>query len=274
MCICRSTSISRREARRVADLPVAAIVVPACDKPCIHLLELVGHARPAESGTELPGLLGIALSQSRLGDQSPEVTGHRLRVARLELEPELALAEQFLVGREARGDGDDAAGERAHERARNRSDPLGREHEDVRPGQRIGLGHPLAVDELDPLAKSPAERRRHGQRPRRPDGRAPGRILGERAEHPQEQAQRTALLAGAEQQLYGIVRGVLPADLGAREDHPVVAGEVALKQIPGRAVARGAGIEAPEQEARQRARELGRQDPIGRRVEAPDVEAA
>ena len=64
------------------------------------------------------------------------------------------------------------------------------------------------------------------------------------------------------------------ADVGAGQDHPVVGREEPLHQVAGRVVAGGAGVQAAEEQPRQRARQLCRQHPLGRRVEAADVQRA
>ena len=105
MCMCRSTSISRREASAGADAGRCRRVVPARDEPGV---DLPRARRPRATSENLArswsAWAAAALAQRRARRSAGEVAGERLHVAGLELEPALALAEQLLVGRQPRGD--------------------------------------------------------------------------------------------------------------------------------------------------------------------------
>src|SRR5581483_1067841 len=58
----------------------------------------------------------------------------------------------------------------------------------------------------------------------------------------------------------------------ARDDHAIGGRKVALQEFRRRVVTRDANVEAREQQPRQRAGQLGREDPLGGRVKATHVE--
>ena len=119
---------------------------------------------------------------------------------------------------------------------------------------------------------------RHGGRRGRvaqPDRRAPVELGREAAQRAQEQPQGTPLLLGGEDDLRRPLVGLRAVEqVGAGPDHPVVAGEVALDQVARRGEARRAAVEATEQQLDDLARHLGRDEPLGGRVERADVERA
>ena len=238
MCMCRSTSISGGRASRVRDRRRCARVSwRRATSLVVDRLELVGDARPAERGAQLPAPApqprraapGSSISRVRCAASVCASPGSNSS-------PCSPSAEQLLVGRQPRGDRHDAAGERAHEHARRRPHPLGGEHDARRRRPAPRPRRASADRRTDPLAQRPAERRRRRERPRRPHRRAPvERRRGSAPQRAQEHAQRGALLLGDHQQLR---RARAPScaggcGVGARRDHPVVAREEALHQLAG-----------------------------------------
>ena len=198
-------------------------------------------------------------------------------VARLEQRAELAVAQQLLVLREPRDHGHRAAGHRAqHElrrRARCRPRPprrswraRGAAPRSRRPGRR---GHALA----------------HAARQRRRRASTPGsrsqmvarqsRSVGRRRSA-RRNSRRAPRSSSSENTISGGPSAVVAArlEVRARADHRVVAREVALDQVAGGREARGAAVEAPEEELHHLARHLGRHEALGGRVERADVQRA
>ena len=142
-------------------------------------LELVGHGAPRRAG---------APRARRRSRRSPSATsraelrGERLDVAGLEQQPGLAVGQQLLVDRQARGDRHGAGGlAREHQPRRGRG-AVGGGDEHVGAGQRLLARR---VDEAHALAQVGAQRRR-GRRPAlgvhdRVPRRAPGRAGAARA---------------------------------------------------------------------------------------------
>ena len=202
MCMCRSTSINGRAASRRADRAGAADVVPAGGQAGVDLLELVGHARPAELRAQGRRALAEPSPQLRVGDQAVEVGGERLGIAGLEhrarTRPRRA-APRRRGSREATGTTPPAsartsvpgAGLIPSEASTSTSAPASASASDTR----------SALDELDALASARLNVAGAAQRPRRPDRRPPRCVGWERAQRAQEDPERAALLAGDEQQL-------------------------------------------------------------------------
>ncbi len=110
--------------------------------------------------------------------------------------------------------------------------------------------------------------------------RARGRSSGSLAQRAQEGADGRALLVGDEHQL-GAARVVVGEALvlaarrvGAGQDHAVVGREPAAELLARRLVGGDAGVEAAEEQLDDAARDLRREDALGRRVERADVERA
>ena len=234
--------------QRGAQAVVGPGVVAAGDEARVDLLELAGHTRPGKGVVQLANLRAAALAQLGFGDQTRQLGGKRLHLARLEGEAVTPLGEQFHVDAQPGGDGHDTGGQRRHERARLGAHALRGEHEHVGVGQRLHLADPLAVDELDALAQPGTERAGHRERARGPNGGRPGRLPGQPAQRAQEQPQRSPLLARVEEQAHGAVPLDARLAVGSGCDHPVLAREEALEQVAGRPVARRARVQAAEQQ--------------------------
>ena len=156
--------------------------------------------------------------------------------------------------------------------------PVGRGHDDLRAGQVLGLRAVAGPGELarGRAAAAAADRRaRWPGRAARSSPASPGR--SDRRRSARRNSRSAPRSSSAENTISGgplaVVCGPVQ-EVGARADQAVVAGEVALHQLAGHGEARGAPVEAPEQQLHHPARDLGREQPLGGAVEAPDVQRA
>ena len=255
---------------------LAVRVVPARGDALVELLELVGHARPADVVVGVLDRLGVARQQLRVTQQPLDLGGEREGVTRLEERAELALAQQLLVLREPGDHGHRAAGHRAQHELRGGRRSGGGRHGDRRAGEVLRLGAVAGAGQGHALAHAARERRRRrGGRLAQPDRGAPVEVGREAPERAQEQPQGAALLLVREHDL-GRTVGLRAArlEVRARADHGVVAGEVALDQVARGREARRAAVEAAEEELHHLARHLRRDEALGGRVEGADVQRA
>ena len=166
----------------------------------------------------------------------------------------------------------------AHERAGRRPDPLGGEHDDVGPRRA-----PAPREHRSASTNSTRSRSRRLERRRQRPAAAATRPSRASRASAGARAARAGRSAAPPRSSLGATRAARTgsrrasccrADVGAGQDHPVVAREVALQQVARRAVAGDARVEPAEQQPRQRPRQLRREQPLGRRVEAADVQRA
>ena len=215
--------------------------------------------------------------QLRIGDQPLELGGERHRVARLEQQAELALAQRLLVLGQARGHRHGARrrarAARAAARARRRprrprrsSRAPGAAPRSRRPGRRAARAR---------AAGATARRRGRRRGSRSQIVARQSRSVGSRrsARRNSRSAPRSS---SAENTISGgpVVRAGAVQQVGARPDHAVVAREVALDQVARGGEAGGAPVEPAEQQLDDLARHLRRDEALGGRVEGADVERA
>ena len=254
--------VARAEPLAHRRLPVA--VVAAGGDPVVELLELVGHARPFEVGVRGRDPVRVALHELRVAEQPLELRGERERVARLEQQPELAVAQQLLVLGQPRHHRHRAARHRRAARAAApaRCPPT----PPPRSSRARGAGPPSRRPARPACTRSRSRReqrgRRAGRRVAQPDRGAPVEVAsagaaargGRAAARRAPPRPRTRSRAGPPASAGALV------EVGAGTDQPVVAGEVALHQVAGGGEARGAAVEAAEQELHDPARHLGRDE--------------
>ncbi len=217
------------------------------------------------------------LTQLRLGHEALELRGERLRVAGLEQQPEIALAEHLLVDRETRGERDGAGGDPLLKQHRGRGDARGRRAQDVRTGEQ----------RLERLAPWPRQAHAVTQRPGQPRGRvggagrpdrgAPGQLQRHATQTAQEEAQGRALLLGDEHDVHAVAfarPGPEAIEIDAGGHHVVLAGEEARDQAPGDLERGEARVEAPEEELDEPSCDLRGEHALRGRVKAADVQRA
>ena len=191
--------------------------------------------------------------------------------------PELAVAQRLLVLRQARDDRHRAAGEGAQHQLRRGRCARGGRDRDPRSREVLGLRAVRRPGERDAVAQPARQRHRRGAgRVAQPDRRVPVEVGRQPPQRAQEQPQRAALLFGREHDLRRLTRLRRRArdEIGAGLDDAVVAGEVALDEVARGAEAGRAAVEAPEQQRDDPARDLRREEALGGRVEAADVQRA
>ena len=258
-----------------ADGAVARPVAASGDL-AVERIELVRDARPLELWVDGLDPVAEIRQQVAMLDQPGELGGQRVRVARLEQQPAVAVGERLLVLWKTRRHGDRAAGHRAERQLRRRRHPGRRRHHDVGARQVLHLRALPRAGEAHAVADGPGQRRRGlGPRLAGPDGRLPGQVRRQPAQGAQEEAHRGALLLGHVEDLDELGLGLARwarHELRAGLDHAVVAREVASHEVAGGGEAGGAAVEAAEQERDQAARDLGREDSLRGRVERPDVQ--
>ena len=179
-----------------------------------------------------------------------QVGGQRLRVAGLEHEPALALGQQLLVDRQPRGDRHDAGAERAHAASpASAGCPRRRAPATSAAGEQPAASSSPGVDERDALAQQPRSSVAGGA-----SGRGDQTVACQaRSGGSSRSARRKVRSAARSSRRRSCTSS--DASVGSRgprraggsapgRDHPVVAGEVALQQVAGGAVAGGPGVEA------------------------------
>jgi hypothetical protein len=146
----------------------------------VDLLDLVGHALPREIGP------GGHTCGARVARQALELPGQHVDVARLEQQP--VVAQHFLVGGQAGGDGDGARAERAHEESRRRR--LAERSGD----HRVGVRQHLALRRLgggadrQPVAEAAAQGARGGRSGGREDRGRPLELVRKPSQRAQEKS--------------------------------------------------------------------------------------
>jgi hypothetical protein len=222
--------------------------VPARRNLVEQRLELLGHPRPLDVGVRGVDALPEVHDQLRLGDQPLELRGHRDRVARLEQQTQLALAQRLLVLRQAGDDRDGAARQGAQHQLRRRRGPGRRGDRDRRAGQVLGLRAVGRAGQAHALAQ-PARQgyRRRRCRVAQPDRGPPVEVGRQPPQRAQEQPHRAPLLLGGEDDLgRALVRLGTLQQVRSRQDDAVLAREVALDQVARGGEAGGAPVEPPE----------------------------
>ena len=242
----------------------------------VHGLELLGEAVEAQAVAHALARSGQRGAQRRVADEARELGGEHVDVARLEEQAALALADELLVDRQPRRDGDDPGADRGEQDMRCRGSAVGGRDDDVRGAQH--------AREPGAAAAQDAHARPHVRAQRR-DGR--GAAVGQERDPPrqrrvqaaqraQREAQRTALLLVGHDDVHALVLGVgARPDLDAGAHDAVLGGEGLREELRRGLVAGQAGVEAAEDELDDAARELRGDDPLGRRdVERADVQRA
>ena len=126
---------------------------------------------------------------------------------------------------------------------------------------------------VDAVAQPRRPQRARPRPGRGEDGRAPFEVVGQPAQRAHEQPQRVPVLVVDERDVHGPVAVALARrELGARPDHLVARRERALHQLARGVERRGPRVEPPEEALDEAARDLRRDDPLGRRVEGADVQ--
>ena len=264
-----------REARRLRTAELPSGSWRRAHDPPVDLLQPIRCLRPARRGAWTAP--GKSPAQLAVLDQARELAAKRDRVTRREQQPELAVLEQLLVDPEMRGDGDRSGGQRRPHDSGCDARPARGGADDIGMGdERLGLAvggtddpHPVAEPLSDP-------RQRLGQSVR-PHDRLPSRLGGESAQGAIKQPQRAALLAlavGDPHRPAVLTRrsSRCVRQIRAGTNELIGSGEVALDQLRGLAAAHGARVQTPEEDLDERPRDLGREQPLGRLVEAADVE--
>ena len=234
----------------------------------VDRLEPVGDVAPSQLFAQGRGGLAQPVAQRRVLDQAPQLPAHSVGVVGgVEQQPALALREHLLVDRQRRCQRHGARAERAQQRRRRRPRAVGAGDGHLCAGERIA-----ALDEADVLAQAGAQRRRARRPASAADDHLELRIVVEPAQRAQEQPQRAAFLVVGEPDPQQPVRRRLCGDVGARPDDLVVGRERAREQIARRLEAREPCVEPPEDELHELASDLRRDQPLGGRMERPDVE--
>ena len=238
MCMCRSTSISGREASCARSRAVAAPVVAARGQPAVDVLELVGDPRPGERRAQLLGARpqrvarssGSAISRVRCAASVCASPGSNSS-------PYSPVGQQLLVGPA----GARRPAPRPAASARTSVPGVGRSPSEASTTTSAPASTSASVSLAPSTNRDPLAQRRGRASPARraaamtTPSRASRARAGQRAQRAQERPQRRALLVGDHHELDRLAaRPAASARLGAGQDHPVVAGEEALHQLAGR----------------------------------------
>ena len=232
------------------------------------------RALQASSGAVAATASREPAAQVVVGQQPRQLGGQRLDVAGLEQQPELAVAQHLLVGRQPRGDRHGAGAERAHEQRRERAPGRPRRRRRCR-------RRPAPAPRSPPRAVTTSTRSRRRLRSalvRAPTGvktvARQGTSSGSR-----RSARRNSRSAWRSSWSMNASRSSSPAAARSGVSAParsdlVGRREGALHQLARGVERRGARVEPAEEALDEAARDLGRDRALGRRVERADVERA
>ena len=236
----------------------------------VDRLEAPGDGVPRELGRGRRHGAGEPAAQRVVPDQPLELRGEDVGVGGREEQP--AVLDDLRVDGQLARERDRARAQRADEQPRRRRLAGGRGHDDVGGGEHVAL---RAGDHRDAIGEPAAQRRRARARAAVSTVARQSSPAGEPPQRAQEQPQRLAVLVVDERD----VQRAVAADgrarrrrVGAGAHHPVVGGERALHPQAGRVERGGARVEPAEEPLDEAARDLGRDDALGGRVERPHVE--
>ena len=234
VCMWRSTSTKSRSASRLRTLGAAVRRVAPRGDLRVELLEAVRRRAtsraPGERARSAPA---YSPSSCRVGEQPLELGRQRERVARLEQQAELAVAQRLLVLRAA---APPPAPRRRPARAARAAAPgpmpRGRRHGDLRAREVLRLGAVARPGEAHAVAQAPRQRDRRARWP----GRAARSSPASRASvGSRRSARRKSRSAPRSSSAENTISGVASPFVSGRcsrsapgADHAVVAGEVAL----------------------------------------------